>query len=66
MQAVLRAEWEASDIGDLAVSGIPGWVTISAGKRAEVQIRVWVPVGIEAYVRPPMPCLNPALVVPDA
>ena len=61
MQALLEARWEASGIGDLAVSGVPGWVAISAGGRAKVKVRVWTPIGIEAYVRPPLPCPNPAL-----
>lgn len=38
LQAMLRAQWEASDIGDLAVSGVPGWAAISAGEHAEVQV----------------------------
>lgn len=64
-EAMLRAQWEASDIGDLAVSGVPGWAAISAGEHAEVQVRVWAPIGIEAYVRPPLPCPNPALLDPE-
>lgn len=58
---------------DVAISGIPGWVTIyhsrelqvsSAAKRAketgvQLHIRVWTPIGVEVFVRPPIPVPNP-------
>lgn len=45
-------------VADIAVSGIPGWVNISsASSRPGQSIRVIIeaPVGIEAFVRPPIP-----------
>lgn len=41
---------------DVAVSGLLGWVAIRAEQgRGRLALRVWTPVGIEAYVRPPLP-----------
>jgi nitric-oxide synthase len=47
-------------VGDVAVSGVPGWVTVVAGPvrrglKDTVRLRVWAPVGTEAYARPPLP-----------
>jgi nitric-oxide synthase len=59
---------------DVSISGIPGWVTIyhsatfrappSAKLRGEtaneqLRIRIWTPVGIEVFVRPPIPVPSP-------
>jgi nitric-oxide synthase len=44
-------------VADVAISGIPGWVRIdsSGSTRDAVRIVVEAPVGIEAFIRPPMP-----------
>ena len=59
MQVKLRGSFEPSAVADIAISGLPGWATIVGGENASIDIRVWVPVGVEAYVRPPVPCSNP-------
>lgn len=52
-------------VADVAISGVPGWLTVycacGGGKRssAPVQVRVWVPVGVEVFIRPPMPVASP-------
>ncbi|KAI8474444.1 MAG: hypothetical protein J3K34DRAFT_518182 [Monoraphidium minutum] len=44
-------------IADLAVSGLPGWVSVSAPRaRAPLRLRVWAPRGVEVFLRPPLPC----------
>jgi hypothetical protein len=48
-------------VTDVAISGLPGWVTISTQQsQGRLSLRVWVPAGIEAFVRPPMPVERPA------
>jgi len=59
-------------IGDVALSGVPGWVSVlagpgrsSRGRRQQrggasasagtVHLQVWAPVGVEVFVRPPLP-----------
>jgi nitric-oxide synthase len=61
-------------IGDIALSGVPGWVSILAGPGRSsrqgrhqkggpspgpgvgtVHLKVWAPVGVEVFVRPPLP-----------
>ena len=41
---------------DIAISGLPGWITVmSPGVTGEIRMRLWSPVGVEVFVRPPMP-----------
>ena len=43
---------------DIAVSGLPGWLAVYAGGRQggeAVSQRVWAPVGVEVFQRPPLP-----------
>lgn len=51
----------AIPVADIAISGIPGWVAVSCPSdvRMNHQIHVVIeaPVGIEAFIRPPMPLL---------
>lgn len=43
-------------VADIAISGLPGWVTVlSPGTKGLIQLRVWAPVGVEVFVRPPIP-----------
>ena len=43
-------------VADIAISGLPGWVTVlSPGIEGVIDLRVWAPVGVEVFVRPPMP-----------
>jgi hypothetical protein len=47
-------------VADIAISGIPGWVNISsASSKPSQSIRIIIeaPVGIEAFVRPPIPLM---------
>ena len=61
-------------IGDIALSGVPGWISVLAGpgKRSRgryqqgggggdgsVRVQVWAPVGVEVFVRPPLPVSLP-------
>ena len=47
-------------VGDLAVSGLPGWVSIWAPhSHQDITVRVWTPRGVEAFLRPPIPCPSP-------
>ena len=43
-------------LADVALSGLPGWVSVSAPlATGRISLRVWVPRGCEAFVRPPVP-----------
>lgn len=47
-------------LADVAVSGLPGWVSIYAPfAKQGVDLRVWVPRGVEVFLRPPLPCPPP-------
>lgn len=47
-------------LADIAVSGLPGWVSIWApGARRDLKLRVWAPKGVEVFLRPPLPCSMP-------
>jgi hypothetical protein len=46
----------SGSLADIAISGLPGWISVlSPGVRGEIQMRIWAPVGVEVFVRPPMP-----------
>ncbi|CAL8466555.1 g6091 [Coccomyxa elongata] len=50
----------AGPVVDVAISGLPGWVSFrSEQSGGRLALRVWAPVGIEAYVRPPLPVPPP-------
>ncbi|BDA41159.1 probable nitric oxide-associated protein 1 at N-terminal half [Coccomyxa sp. Obi] len=52
----------AGPVADVAISGLPGWVSFRTGQSGgRLALRVWAPVGIEAYVRPPLPVPPPAV-----
>lgn len=59
MQALLHATWLSASVADIAISGLPGWVAVVAGDDADIEIRVLAPVGVEAYIRQPIPCPTP-------
>ena len=43
-------------LADVSLSGLPGWVSVSAPlATGRITLRVWVPRGSEAFVRPPLP-----------
>ena len=43
-------------VADIAISGLPGWITIlSPGIEGLISLQVWAPIGVEVFVRPPMP-----------
>lgn len=59
---------------DVSISGIPGWVTIYHSEKSrappavklrgetantQLRMRIWTPVGIEVFVRPPIPVPSP-------
>jgi hypothetical protein len=48
-------------LADVAVSGLPGWVAVYAPYAKQgLDLRVWVPRGVEVFLRPPVPCPPPA------
>jgi nitric-oxide synthase len=48
-------------LADVAVSGLPGWVAVHAPYAKQgLDLRVWVPRGVEVFLRPPVPCPPPA------
>lgn len=52
----------AIPLADVAVGGMPGWVTVvSGGTKGVVRLRLWAPKGVEVYVRPPLPCALPTI-----
>ncbi len=55
-------------IGDIALSGIPGWISVLAGPRnrsqSRVHLQIWAPVGCEVFVRPPLPVSLPEQAIP--
>lgn len=49
-----------SCLADVAVSGLPGWVGVYAPfAKQQLVLRVWVPRGVEVFLRPPLPCPSP-------
>lgn len=45
-------------LADIAISGLPGWVAVlSPGVKGDIHMRVWAPVGVEVFLRPPIPVL---------
>lgn len=43
-------------VADIAISGLPGWVAVSApGGVGVIRLRLWAPRGVEVFVRPPLP-----------
>lgn len=59
-------------LGDIAVSGVPGWIAVHAGASYSgrstspgtqvITVRVYAPVGVEVYVRPSLPVIPPRVV----
>ncbi len=53
-------------LADIALSGLPGWVSVlSPGVKGEIHMRVWAPVGVEVFVRPPIPVPGQQAVIKD-
>lgn len=47
---------------DIAISGIAGWVSImDEHGRGTVKVRVMAPLGVEAFIRPPLPVPIPVI-----
>eukprot|EP00887_Chlorella_sp_A99_P005985 scaffold27.g5985.t1 len=44
-------------LGDVAVSGVPGWLAVYASGQAGqlVRLQIWAPVGVEVFSRPALP-----------
>lgn len=59
LQVQLLSKDSYQPLADIAISGMPGWATVLGAGRAAIQLRIWAPVGIEVFVRPPLPCPNP-------
>ncbi|GLC36226.1 hypothetical protein PLESTB_001366400 [Pleodorina starrii] len=61
-ELVVRANGATGNtaLADVAVSGLPGWVSVWAPKaKKDVRLRVWVPRGVEVMARPTLPCPPP-------
>jgi len=55
-------------IADIAISGVPGWVAVyCSGRRGAgcVDVRVFTPIGVEVFVRPPLPVPAPLTAAED-
>ena len=48
-------------VADIAISGVAGWISVSMAEGSRVALCIYAPIGIEAFVRPPMPCCGGAL-----
>lgn len=49
-----------SRLGDIAISGLPGWVTLHANRGYDsIKLRVWAAKGAEVFFRPAMPFPDP-------
>uniref|UniRef100_A0A061RY59 Nitric-oxide synthase, plant n=1 Tax=Tetraselmis sp. GSL018 TaxID=582737 RepID=A0A061RY59_9CHLO len=57
----LKTTGRIEAVCDLAVSGLAGWVSVVGTNRRSrsIAIRVFVPPGVEVFMRPPMPVPNP-------
>ncbi len=56
LMQVISVNRMSGSLADIAISGLPGWISVlSPGVRGEIQLRIWAPVGVEVFVRPPMP-----------
>lgn len=43
-------------VSDIAISGLPAWITLlSPGRQGSIHVRMWVPKGVEVFVRPAIP-----------
>lgn len=50
----------SSCLADIAVSGLPGWIGVYAPfTKQDIVLRVWVPRGVEVFLRPALPCPPP-------
>lgn len=47
----------AAPLGDIAISGIPGWIRLIGHPPAMVDITIRLPVGVEFFWRPPVPTI---------
>ncbi len=60
LQVHLEARGLERHIGDIAISGLAGWVAVHSGpSQVAIHLQVWCPKGIEAFSRPPMPMPDP-------
>ncbi|KAF5835957.1 hypothetical protein DUNSADRAFT_6622 [Dunaliella salina] len=57
---VVKVDGGRGPLADIAVSGVPGWVTVFApGARRDIRVCVWAPKGVEVFLRPAMPAGPP-------
>jgi len=57
---VVKVDGGRGPLADIAVSGVPGWVTVFApGARRDIRVCVWAPRGVEVFLRPAMPAGPP-------
>lgn len=53
---VIKVSAVPGAVSDIAISGLPAWITLlSPGKSGNVHVKVWVPKGVEVFVRPAIP-----------
>jgi len=56
LMQVISVNRMSGSLADIAISGLPGWISVlSPGVRGDIQMRIWAPVGVEVFIRPPMP-----------
>eukprot|EP00798_Chlamydomonas_sp_ICE-L_P007381 gene7381-505_t len=57
---MVSADGTANAIADIAISGLPGWVTLWApATKSSLRVRVWAPRGVEVFLRPSLPIAAP-------
>lgn len=61
VQSSVQCQGQRTSLLDIAISGVPGWITIAAGSRGRIAFNVWTARGVQVFLRPPIPCPNPAL-----
>ena len=56
LMQVISVNRMSGSLADIAISGLPGWISVlSPGVRGDIQMRIWAPVSVEVFIRPPMP-----------
>ena len=61
LQVDISVSGQPGPLLDIAVSGLTGWVTVSAPRATgRMSLRVWAPRGCEVFVRPALPVSDAA------
>lgn len=60
-RAEIKTTGRKEALVDIAVSGLGGWVSVlgTSRKDMDIELRIYTPRGVEAFVRPPLPVPDP-------